>query len=160
VWLAVLRISMGFIFLWAFLDKTFGLHYSTPSARAWIHGGSPTKGFLSSVEVGPFKSFFHSIAGDAWANWLFMLGLLGIGLALILGIGVRVAAVAGVILLALMWLAEFPPAQHTSAGALTMSTNPFVDDHFLDAVVLIVLAETNAGGVWGLGRYVKNGLLR
>jgi thiosulfate dehydrogenase [quinone] large subunit len=89
-----------------------------------------------------------------------MLGLLGIGLALILGVGVRMAAVAGVILLALMWLAEFPPAQHTSAGALTMSTNPFVDDHFLDAVVLIVLAETNAGSVWGLGRYVKNGLLR
>ena len=160
VWLAVLRISMGFLFLWAFLDKTFGLHYSTPSARAWIHGGSPTKGFLSSVEVGPFTSFFHSIAGDAWANWLFMLGLLGIGLALILGVGVRVAAVAGVILLALMWFAEFPPAQHTSAGALTMSTNPFVDDHFLEAVVLIVLAETNAGSVWGLGRYVKNGLLR
>jgi thiosulfate dehydrogenase (quinone) large subunit len=160
MWLAVLRISMGFIFLWAFLDKTFGLHYSTPSARAWIHGGSPTKGFLSSVEVGPFKSFFHSIAGDAWANWLFMLGLLGIGLALILGIGVRVAAIAGVILLALMWFAEFPPAQHTSAGALTMSTNPFVDDHFLDAVVLIVLAETNAGRIWGLGRHVKNGLLR
>ena len=43
--LAVLRVSMGFVFLWAFLDKAFGLHYSTPSSKAWIHGGSPTKGF-------------------------------------------------------------------------------------------------------------------
>jgi hypothetical protein len=51
--LAVLRVSMGFVFLWAFLDKTFGLHYATPSAKAWIHGGSPTQGFLKSVDVGP-----------------------------------------------------------------------------------------------------------
>jgi thiosulfate dehydrogenase [quinone] large subunit len=160
MWLAVLRISTGFIFLWAFLDKTFGLHYATPSARAWIHGGSPTKGFLSSVEVGPFQSFFHSIAGDAWANWLFMLGLLGIGLALILGVGLRVAAVAGVIMLTLMWIAEFPLAQHTSAGAPTMSTNPIVDYHFIYAVVLVVLAETGSGRFWGLGRYVKSGLLQ
>jgi thiosulfate dehydrogenase [quinone] large subunit len=159
MWLAVLRISMGFVFLWAFLDKTFGLHYATPSARAWIHGGSPAKGFLSSVAVGPFQHFFHSIAGDAWADWLFMLGLLGIGLALILGVGVRLAAIAGVILLALMWFAEFPLAQHTSAGAPTMSTNPLVDYHFIYAVVLVVLAETNAGRIWGLGRHVNNGLL-
>src|SRR6186713_867118 len=92
--LAVLRISTGFVFLWAFLDKTFGFGYATPSAKAWIHGGSPTKGFLSSVEVGPgwLQTFFHNIAGDPWANWLFMLGLLGIGVALILGIGLRIAA--------------------------------------------------------------------
>ncbi len=38
---AVLRISMGFVFVWAFLDKTFGLGYGTPSARL-INGGSPT----------------------------------------------------------------------------------------------------------------------
>ncbi len=66
--LAVLRITTGFIFLWAFLDKTFGLHYSTPTAKAWINGGSPTKGFLSSVDVGPFQSTFHSIAGTWYAT--------------------------------------------------------------------------------------------
>lgn len=27
--LATTRLATGFIFLWAFLDKTFGLHYST-----------------------------------------------------------------------------------------------------------------------------------
>ena len=58
--LAVLRLAAGFVFLWAFLDKTFGLHYSTPSAKSWINGGSPTKGFLGSVEVGPFQSLFHT----------------------------------------------------------------------------------------------------
>ncbi|HEV2634497.1 MAG TPA: hypothetical protein VGX23_05090, partial [Actinocrinis sp.] len=51
--IAIVRIGTGFMFLWAFLDKTFGLGYSTASAKAWIHGGSPTKGFLGSVAVGP-----------------------------------------------------------------------------------------------------------
>jgi thiosulfate dehydrogenase [quinone] large subunit len=150
--LAVLRIATGFVFLWAFLDKTFGLNYSTPSSKAWIHGGSPTKGFLSSVAVGPFESTFHSMAGAAWANWLFMLGMLGIGLALITGVALRVAAGSGALILAMMWFAEFPFAQHTSAGAPTGSTNPLTDYHFIYAAVLLVLASTYAGDYWGLGR--------
>jgi len=150
--LAVLRVSTGFIFLWAFLDKTFGWSYSTPSAKSWINGGSPTKGFLSSVEVGPFQSAFHSIAGTWWADWLFMLGMLGVGVALIAGVAVRPAAAAGVLIMGLMWFAEFPIAQHTSAGAPSGSVNPLVDYHFLYAVVLIVLAATYAGSTWGLGR--------
>ena len=150
--LAVLRVSTGFVFLWAFLDKTFGLNYATPSAKAWINGGSPTKGFLSSVETGPFQSWFHSIAGAGWANSLFMLGLLGIGVAVIAGVAVRIAAVSGVLMMAFMWFAEFPLAQHTSAGAPTGSPNPLTDSHFIYAVVLIVLAATYAGTTWGLGR--------
>src|SRR5690242_5997576 len=90
--LAVLRISTGLVFLWAFLDKTFGFGYATPAERAWVNGGSPTKGFLSNVEAGPLQGFFRDIAGAPWADWAFMLGLLGIGLALVLGIGLRIAA--------------------------------------------------------------------
>src|SRR6476620_930587 len=71
--IAALRIATGFVFLWAFLDKTFGLGYSTPDARAWINGGSPTNGFLSHVDYGPFKGFFNAIAGNPIADWLFML---------------------------------------------------------------------------------------
>ena len=150
--LAVLRISTGGVFLWAFLDKTFGLHYATPSAKAWINGGSPTKGFLASVEVGPFQSLFHAIAGTWWANGLFMLGLLAIGVALIAGVAMRIATISGVVMLALMWFAEFPFAQFTSAGAAAGSSNPFADSHFIYAVVLVVLAATYAGTTWGLGR--------
>jgi len=150
--LAVLRVSMGFVFLWAFLDKTFGLHYATPSAKAWINGGSPTKGFLTSVEVGPFQSLFHSIAGTWWANGLFMLGLLAIGVALIAGVAMRIAAISGVVMLAMMWLAEVPFAQFTSAGEPTGSPNPITDSHYIYAIVLIVLALTYAGTTWGLGR--------
>src|SRR3954465_11190164 len=118
--LAVLRISTGFVFLWAFLNKTFGFGYATPSAKAWINGGSPTKGFLSLVDVGPggVPTFFHNIAGEAVANWLFMLGLLGIGLALILGIGMRIAAGAAVAMMAMMWLPPVPP-HNTAPGGRT-----------------------------------------
>lgn len=150
--LAVLRVATGFIFLWAFLDKTFGLHYSTSSAKAWIHGGSPTKGFLSSIEVGPFQSTFHNLAGTGVANWLFMLGLLAIGVALIAGVALRIAAGSGVLMMAMMWLAEFPLAQHTSAGAPSGSSNPLIDYHLLYALVLIVLAVSYAGNTFGLGR--------
>ncbi len=149
--IALVRIGTGFVFLWAFLDKTFGLHYSTSSSQAWIHGGSPTKGFLGSVAVGPFQSTFHSMAGTAWADWLFMLALLGIGVALILGIGLRAAAVAGIVLVAMMWFAVYPPAQHTAAGALTASTNPFVDEHVMDAFALLAVAAFGAASPLGLG---------
>ncbi|MEU1202906.1 DoxX family membrane protein [Streptomyces sp. NPDC005813] len=147
-----LRLLTGFVFLWAFLDKTFGLGYATPSGKGWIDGGSPTKGFLSSVAAGPMKSTFHSWAGAPWADWLFMLGLLGIGVALIAGVALRFAAVAGTFMMALMWIAEWPPAKHLSDGSASMSTNPFVDYHLIYAVVLIALAAASAGDTLGLGR--------
>jgi thiosulfate dehydrogenase [quinone] large subunit len=150
--LAVMRMAVGFVFLWAFLDKTFGFGYATPAARAWVNGGSPTKGFLGRVAVGPFESTFHAWAGAAWADWLFMAGLLGIGIALIAGVGLRIAAVSGTVMLLLMWAAEWPLGQFTSAGEPSMSTNPIVEYHIIYALVLIALALTYAGNTWGLGR--------
>jgi thiosulfate dehydrogenase (quinone) large subunit len=149
---AVLRIGYGLTFLWAFLDKTFALGFSTGKApngtvdrfgdAAWIHGGSPTKGFLAFGADGPFTDFYHSIAGAAWADWLFMIGLLGIGLALTFGVGMRAAAVAGAALYVLMWSVVLPPAN-----------NPVLDEHLLGAVTLVALALVNAGDTWGLGRW-------
>jgi thiosulfate dehydrogenase [quinone] large subunit len=150
--LAVVRMATGFVFLWAFLDKTFGLGYATPTAKAWIHGGSPTKGFLAGVEVGPFQNIFHTWAGTTWANWLFMAGLLGIGIALLFGVALRAAAASGTLMMLLMWAAEWPLAKHTAAGAPSMSTNPIVDYHIIYAVVLLALAAAKAGNTWGLGK--------
>ncbi|WP_405848169.1 hypothetical protein [Streptomyces sp. NBC_01518] len=149
---ASLRLLTGFVFLWAFLDKTFGFGYATPSGKGWIDGGSPTKGFLSSVAAGPMESTFHDWAGAGWANWLFMLGLLGVGIALVAGVALRLAAVAGTAMMALMWIAEWPPAKHLSDGSLSMSSNPFADYHLIYAIVLIALAAAGAGATWGLGK--------
>lgn len=136
-----LRLALGWIFLWAFLDKLFGLGFATEAKNAWINGGSPTKGFLTFGTAGPFQGFYNGIAGAAWADWLFMIGLAAIGTALMLGIGVRVAAAAGGLMLVLMWTAVLPPAN-----------NPFMDDHLVYAAVLALIAVTNAGDTWGLGR--------
>jgi len=138
--LAGIRLALGWVFLWAFLDKAFGLGFATPSERSWINGGSPTNGFLGSAK-GPFSGFYHNIAGTDIADALFMTALLGVGLALLLGIGMRIAAGAGALLTVMMWTAVLPP-----------TTNPFMDDHLVYAAVLIVLALLGAGNTVGLGR--------
>ena len=154
IWLAILRIALGFIMLWAFLDKLFGLGYSTPKARAWINGGSPTKGFLSNVAVGPkgLQDFFHNIAGTWWANGLFMIGLAAIGIAFILGIGMRIAALANLVMMAMMWAAEWPLDKVTATGDPSGSSNPIVDYHVIYALAGIVCALFLAGRTIGLGK--------
>ncbi|MEP7332784.1 MAG: DoxX family protein [Terracoccus sp.] len=153
--LNLLRLALGVEFVWAFLDKTFGLGYSTPTAKAWIHGGSPTKGFLSGVAAGPLQSFFNAIAGATAINWLFMLGLLSIGSALLLGVGLRIAATSGAVLLILMWLASWPPAT-IAAGQPTGSTNPLVDDHIIAALAILVVGAYAAQSSGYLGRWWSN----
>ncbi|MBB0247097.1 DoxX family membrane protein [Streptomyces alkaliphilus] len=150
--LAVLRVATGLIFLWAFLDKMFALGWATPSGRGWIEGGSPTAGFLGSVSVGPFESLFNSWAGAAWTDWLFMLGLLALGLTLVLGVALWPVAIAGAVMLAFMWAAVWPPGRFLSDGSPSGSTNPLVDYHVVYAAVMFVLASTRAGDTWGLGR--------
>src|ERR1700686_3551234 len=125
-----LRLAIGFEFLWAFFDKSFGLGYATSSAHAWINGGAPTTGVLSGVNVGPFQKVFTGIAGSTALDWLFMLGLLGVGVALILGAAVRPAAIAGSTMLLLMYTATWPFAT-VGGGQPTGSTNPIVDDHIV-----------------------------
>jgi thiosulfate dehydrogenase [quinone] large subunit len=146
-----LRLALGFEFLWAFLDKTFGLGYATASKDAWINGGSPTKGFLAGANVGPFQGVFRSLSGVAGMDWLFMIGLLGIGLALILGVAIRPAAFSGALLLLMMWAAVWAPAK-IAGGQPSGSTNPVVDDHIIGIFGLIVLAGLATWGVSYLGR--------
>jgi len=154
--LAVARIVIGFTFLWAFVDKLFGLGFATPSARAWINGGTPAQGFIKGID-GPFHDVFQSVANPV-GDWLFMAGLLGIGVALLAGAGLKIAAWSAAVLLALMYLAEFP------LGTTGVYTNPLIDSHWIEALGVAVLATTLAGDTWGLGkwwgRHVGNGFLR
>lgn len=140
--LAALRLSLGWVFLWAFLDKTFGLGHDTTSKQAWIHGGSPTYGFLHFSAAGPFASMYKDIAGQGWADWLFMLGLLGIGIGLCFGIAMRASAVAAAVMLVLMWSVVLPPAN-----------NPFMDDHLIYALAILALPALHADRTLGLGTW-------
>lgn len=128
IWLK-LRIVMSFIFLWAFFDKLFGLGFATTSEKAWINGGSPTTGFLSMGVKGPLADIFQSLAGVAAVDWLFMIGLLFIGLTLLFNKYVFWGALAGIILMILMWLALLFP-----------ENNPLIDEHIVYALVFALLA--------------------
>lgn len=142
IYLALLRISMGWIFLWAFFDKVLGLGFTTTPAKSWLAGGSPTYGFLKLGTSGPFKPIFESIAGNPIVDWLFMMGLLGVGIGMTLGIGKKLSTMSGSLLLLLMWLAALPP-----------KNNPFMDDHLIYIFVLQLLLQLHSGEVFGLGKW-------
>ncbi|MBP6005940.1 hypothetical protein KA531_03525 [Candidatus Saccharibacteria bacterium] len=151
VW-GLCRIGLGFIFFWSFLDKLFGLGYTTCRdqvgvvvqfcEQAWVKGGSPTTGFLRTASVGsPIEQTLQSMAGDRLWDWVFMIGLAGIGVAMILGIGMRIATLSGVIMMGMIYLALYPPAN-----------NPFMDEHLVYTLLFIGLAQVNSTQALGFGR--------
>jgi thiosulfate dehydrogenase [quinone] large subunit len=163
VFLSLARIAVGFIFFWAFIDKLFGLGFSTCRTTAedgsytvdvmcdsaWINGARMTEGYLGS-STGPFADFFADLGQQAWTDWPYMIGLVGIGLALMLGIGTRVAMYTGVAMLAMMYISHSWPGQGGN------STNPFVDEHIIEMLVIVsaVLLEVRYQAI-GLGSWWK-----
>lgn len=141
--LAISRVVLGSTFLWGFADKLLGLGYPTQTERSWIAGGTPAQGYLGSVE-GPFAELFRTTVQNPVGDWLYMLALLGIGVAVVLGAGLRVAAVAGTVFMLTLYLTQLP--------WVVGGTNPVVDVHWVNALVLWVLAVTLAGDTWGVGR--------
>jgi thiosulfate dehydrogenase (quinone) large subunit len=162
-----LRLLLGFTFLWAFLDKAFALGFSTGRVlddagntvridffgdAAWIHGASPTAGVIGFALKGPFVDAIRSVTGyqmtatgptvAAWVDWVFMLSMLLIGIGLMTGVMTRLAAAGGIVWLAVFYLATAIWPEH----------NPFVDEHVIDAVVLVGIILANAGRYWGFGK--------
>ena len=133
IW-AVLRLSLGAVFLWAFPDKLLGLGFATQREKAWINGGSPTFGFLNFGAEGPLQSFYQSIAGNMVIDWVYMAGLATVGLALLLGVGIRIAVVSGIAMLLLMYSVQLPP-----------ENNPFLHDRLIYAIVLAGICFARAG---------------
>ncbi len=135
---AVTRILIGFEFLWAFLDKTFGFGFATAPEKAWVNGGSPTTGYLSSPDR-TFSGFYTSLANNTLVDVIFMIGLLGVGVALILGIGVRIGTLAGSVMLIFMYFASFP-----------LASNPVVDEHILELGIMAIVFFSVTSQVWSL----------
>jgi thiosulfate dehydrogenase [quinone] large subunit len=138
--MATLRILLGALLLWAFADKALGLGFATPAAKSWAAGASPTAGYLGSLK-GSLAGAFQPLAGNPAVDAAFMLGLLLVGTALVLGVALRAAAFGGSLLMLLMWL-----------SALPIKTNPVLDEHVIYAAAMIALATAGAGNTWGFGR--------
>jgi thiosulfate dehydrogenase [quinone] large subunit len=141
---AVVRILIGFTLLWSFIEKAFISVGSNADGTlpSWIDGGSPTAGFLGFATTGPFAPMYQAMAGQTWVDWGFMLALLLGGVALMLGLAMRIAGYGTALLYLLMWTAVLPP-EH----------NPIIDDHVIIAATLVGLVLVGAGDTLGLGSW-------
>jgi len=152
----VLRILLGWSFVWAFLDKMFGLGFSTCRGggegvaessidymcdAAMIRGGSPTFGLLEfgtkGTHTGGLFTWMASSGPDTigWADVSFMLAMLLGGVALMLGVGTRIAAVGSAILMAFMFLAL----------DVWPDNNPINSSHSIELVVYLGIATVGPG---------------
>jgi thiosulfate dehydrogenase [quinone] large subunit len=158
---ALLRISLGLVYLWSFVEQAFGVtytnsrtsasghttygwHFGYDSSAGWVSSGfkhSPTAGFVGTLH-GPLAFIPKDLpTGVDDFGWLFAIG--GIGIALTLGICMRIAGVGGFLLNILVWFSTFPPAG-----------NPIIDGtHTVYALVFLLLMFLAAGNRLGLGRW-------
>jgi len=146
--LGVVRLVFGLQFLWAFVDKLFGFGFATVAEKSWLNGVSPTTGFLKAGASGVFADFYHGLAGTVWIDWIFMLGLLLLGIAFTFGIAMRLATWGGVVFMTLLWTAGLPP-----------KNNPIIDDHLIYALTFLALGAAEAGNSFGFGKRWKESAL-
>jgi thiosulfate dehydrogenase [quinone] large subunit len=125
--LGIFRILVGWLMLWAFLDKMFGLGFETPAGSGMIDGGSPSS-FVLYVTDGLLKDFYVSLAGNTVIDVLFMLGLLVLGFTLILGIASKLSTIAISAFMLIMWSLSIPP-----------SDNPIIDYHLILLVGMLAV---------------------
>ena len=119
---------MGWVLFYAGVSKLF-------AEEAWSAAG-----YLSHLE-GPFASWFSWMAGSGAVDWLNMLGLTLVGLALILGLFTRFAAFWGFVLMLFYYLSGYP-FEHSF----------IIDDHFVYMIVFLLFMTGGAGSVFGLDK--------
>lgn len=136
--LLFLRLSLGWIFLYSGITKIMDPSWSAA-------------GYLKSAQTLP--SLFHWFAGPeniAWVNFLNVWGQTLVGLALVLGVFIRPAAVSGILLMILYYL---PILHFPYAGRGT--TSFLIDQHVIFILVFLLLWASDAGKYWGLKSVVK-----
>ncbi len=162
--IALGRVVIGIIFVWAGLEKLVGSGAQGFSAAGFLKGG--TSGTLAwpfvtgaadpNAIYNPTHDFWVNLAGNAGAmqvvNFLVVFGETAIGIALILGILTRFSATMGT----LMMLLFFVAAWDFAFG--------IVNQHLTYAVVTFGLGVVGAGNHYGLdavvGPRVSAGLRR
>lgn len=137
---AKLRIVLGLMFLWSFVDKMWGLGFPTTPRQALANGGEPIAAWLNNMTSGPFASWFQMLADRTWIEWVVMLVMLVVGVGLTFGIMTRLASWLGIIFLALAYLASFPP-----------ENNPLLSEQIVYMIILFAFTRVQVGNVWGCG---------
>ncbi|MCQ2069698.1 MAG: hypothetical protein MJZ68_01020, partial [archaeon] len=137
--LAVIRVLIGFEFLWGFFDKLLGLGLETPAGQGMIDGGSPSS-FVVFVAKGYLKEFWSSLAGNEFVDVVLMLGLLALGVSMMLGIASRLSAIGGFAIMIVFYSMMLPP-----------SDNPFVEAHLIQAFAILAVYFMGGYDRWSLG---------
>ena len=138
-------------------EKSFGAAYV--ALRVLLGGAFLTAGwakistdwsaatYLAAAD-GPFSEWFRSLAGNGVIDVMNEWGLLCLGIALIVGLFVRPAAILGILLMALYYFAHF--VSNTKMG--------YIDQHVIYAAVLALFAAGGAGHAFGLNAIVLGNL--
>jgi thiosulfate dehydrogenase [quinone] large subunit len=150
--IAILRIGVGIIFLWAGLEKVFAPEaFSAAGFLQFGTGGSLGWPFISGeiaegTVFNPTQAFWVGLAANDTAmsviNVLVPYGQIGIGIGLILGLLTRFSATMG----ALMMLFFFVAAWDFGFGV--------VNQHLTYALVTAFIGLIGAGNYYGLDRTV------
>jgi uncharacterized membrane protein YphA (DoxX/SURF4 family) len=142
--LLILRTAIGWHFLYEGITKLFTPHWSSA-------------GYLE-VSRWLFADVFHWIAVHGQVlhvvDWMNILGLIFIGLGLILGFMTRWASIAGMLLLALYYVAN-PPFVGLDFGVPTEGNYLIVDKNLVEFLALGVLALFPGGTLWGLDSLLR-----
>lgn len=126
----LLRVALGWLFLYSGITKVLNPQWTS-------------QGFLEGAKT--FSDFFAWFVQDGnieWVNLLNAWGQLLIGAGLLFGAFTRLAAFAGVLLMALYY---FPGLEFPMAGRGFL-----VDDHVVYAFTLLLLAGLRAGQYFGV----------
>lgn len=142
-WLVVLRVAIGWHFLYEGLVKLMNPNWSSV-------------GFL--LDSGGFmKSFFYSLASNsATVNIIDMLniwGLLLIGLSLILGFLARPAIIFGIALLAMYYLSH-PPFVGIRYAVPNEGSYLIVNKNLIELIALAVLYVFPSSKYIGIDRFI------
>lgn len=129
-WLAVLRLATGLLFAGAFVARAFSP--SNPSGLDLVRPDDRLTPFF----VGVTSPLSEAVLTSA---------MVGVGFAVMLGIGLRVSAVVGAGVMLTLCLADW-----SFDGSAAFATWP-VDSRIVFALALIVIAALDAGDTWGLG---------
>lgn len=131
--LVLLRVSMGWLFLYAGLTKVLDATWTA-------------SGYLNSAQT--FTGLYQWLAGPTMlpiVNLLNQWGLVVIGVCLILGLFIRWTALFGSLLMLLYYI---PALNFPYAGSHSF----LVDEHIIYILVLFFLGAFNAGRIFGLDK--------
>jgi thiosulfate dehydrogenase [quinone] large subunit len=134
--LPILRVFLGWIFFYAGASKLLSPEWTAA-------------GFLKAAKT--FSGFYNWFAlpqNIGWVNFLNEWGLTLIGVALILGVFLRLASACGITLMILYY---FPQLEFPMVGK-----NSFlIDQHVIYSLVLLALAVSKEARNYSLDLYVK-----